>query len=734
MSQNYYNIYINSVLDLAQTIVIKSEESAIAINNYLKLVHGDSVVDNNDLSSWKYYKNICGKYHETDEIITITSLDTLEKITFTTENLKLHRTTSKAYQFGNRHYTQLLALYPDKEQLILGILYPADLDYAVNSIDGTILSYPKYLVEYNEITFIEKLNRAIETYKIRWHNSQFGVTDVLYSAAHMGLMYLQLVPLILNIRLAACKTNEAHSFHVRQYLASHGMLDIYLNTLTLKQALFFYRNISYIERNNGKKEVFKWLVENIMTERNLPLSEFVMKHNEEGMLDTLYPLITFRKKEINDIKITQNKSSYSLVEVLEKERFITPGNSDFIDNNTEVIKTKFEQSLSSVLATKMLESSVVDYTDAALYPLQTILFNQWLDMSSKNIYNVYISFADPRTGSKISLISKNAFIYMMYVFARSIGSDILRIPSFIALRVQRLPLPSAEEMMSVVDTSYIDISTAKEILSYQPFIPPDRPIVSVDSFYNTAVSIFDATQNQIKLVSREEHLYKRALVYNMVCRIYSDNVINFAEEGMLFSEWLPTQELDDINYSKSEYQELYKNIFEAATGSVLNTTDNVRNLQKTMIQLLEQLSSYSIQVISEINNSNIKVLNLTASRVGDRSYNQSSQTYIKSNVNTLYSKNLLLSKKIIEITPIKIALKPTTTPANKYNIDLSVSTNLLSSYNPVNTSFVPLTKINFTVNEINDVEQLTEINELMGYSAFNNFTNIEKLTLKDIYH
>lgn len=734
MSQNYYNIYINSVLDLAQTIVIKSEESAAAVNNYLKLVYGESIVDVNDLSTWKYYQNICGQYHVTDEIITITSLDTLEKITFTIENLKLHRTTSRAYQFGTRHYIELLALHPDKEQIILGVLYPADMNYAISATDGTILTYPKHLIESNELTFIEKLNKAIEVYKIRWHNVQFGVTDVLYSAAHLGLLYLQLIPMILNIRLAACKTNEAHSFHVRQYLASHGMLDVYLNTLTLKQALFFYRNIAYIERNNGKREIFSWLVEHIMTERNLPLSEYIMKHNETDMLNNLYPLITFRKKAVNTVNSYQNKSSFTLEEVLEKERYFTLGNSDYIDNNTPVIKTKFDQSLSSVLATKMLESSVIDYTDAALYPLQTILLNEWLDLSAKNIYNVYISFTDPRTGNKVSLISKDAYIYLMYIFARSIGSDIARIPSFISLRAQRIPLPSAQEVMMVADTKYVDISTAEEILSHQPFIPPDKPIVSVESFYNTAVSIFNATQTQIGIISRQEHLYTRALVYNMVCRLYSDNVVHFDEEGMLFADWLPSKELQDTNYTVNEYQELYKNIFEAATGSVLNTTDTIRNLQKTMIQLLEQLSSYSIQVVSEINNSNIKVLNLTSVRLGDKKYNQEYQTDLKNNVNVMYSKNIIFNKRSIDLPPVYIQMLPAVSPAHKYDLNLNVKTNLSSEYNFVSTSFIPMSVIEFTIGKLNGIDVQTDQTILVGYNDFNNYTNEEKISIKDVYH
>lgn len=729
MSQNYYNLYINSVLDLAQTIVIKSEESATAINNYLKMLYGDSIVDVNQPQTWKYYQNICGQYHITDNIITITSLDNLEKITFSVENLKVHRATNKAYQFGSRLYTELITLYPDQQQLILGVLYPADMQYALSSPDGTILSYPKNLVEVNEYTFIEKLNKAIEVYKIRWHNPQFGLTDSLYSAAHLGLLYLYLVPLILNIRLAACKTNEAHSYHIRQYLASHGMLDIYLDTLTLKQTLFIYRNIAYIERNSGKREIFDWLLQHIMTERNLPLSEFTMKHSELNMVENLYPTVSFRKKLINPIQGQVLEKSYTLSQVLDKENFINPGNKEYREEHESKILMDFNNSLSSVLKTKLLESSIVDYTDATPYTMQNILLNEWLDLSYKRIYSVYVTFTDPRVGNKLTLIAQDAYIYMMYAYARSIGSDLDRVPPFITLRAQRIPPPDVDELMGIVDHKYIDRSIAENLILNQPEIPPDKPIVSVEAFYNLSKEIYDTCQDQIFLMGNQEHFYRRGLVYNMVTRMYQDSWVHFDSEGELFVDWLLLKELPLTEFSQSEYLALYKSIYEAATGSNLSTTASVSNLQKSMLNIFKQLSSYTVQFVSEINDSNIKVLNWGVIRIGDRSYQQNAHLYYESDVDVLTVKGIISDKRDYNLSHPEITLNENTKQFSSFDIDVRVNSNIKSIYQYTETKWVPMSQFYITTMR----DGVESVDNFIGYNDFFSLSKTNQNTLRSIY-
>ena len=147
MRENFYSVYLDSIYALAATTVIKCEDAAVAINNGVTQL---GVAVSADPTTWRYYLNICGLYHSTNSNITITSLDTLEQIAFTVENLQVHTNTALAYQYGTRYYNDLVSLYPDDQLLILGVLYPADMQKAIHSPDGTILSYPSYLVEEQE--------------------------------------------------------------------------------------------------------------------------------------------------------------------------------------------------------------------------------------------------------------------------------------------------------------------------------------------------------------------------------------------------------------------------------------------------------------------------------------------------------------------------------------------------------------------------------------------------------
>lgn len=104
MKSNYYEIYIQKVLQLAETIVIKSDITAETLNKYVTDYHGAGMVDKLDPRSWKYYLNLSGEYHPIDEAMSVVSLDTLETILFSKENLQVHRATARGYAYGTRHY------------------------------------------------------------------------------------------------------------------------------------------------------------------------------------------------------------------------------------------------------------------------------------------------------------------------------------------------------------------------------------------------------------------------------------------------------------------------------------------------------------------------------------------------------------------------------------------------------------------------------------------------------
>ena len=618
MSLNYYKLYINQVLDLSKTMVFKVEPLADLINERLKDNYG-LITNLDEKHTWKYYLNLAGLYHSTDKKIYITSLDTLETIEFNRDTLLVHRATATAYGYGTRFYRELLSQYPEHEQLIIGALYPIDINKAISADDFTVLGYPGALIEGNEVSLIDNVNKWLYGFKERWYNQQFNLTDTNYTTALLAVMYLQLPALLVTLRLRACKTAEAHSFHVREYLSSHGMLDVYLSNMTLKQALFFYRNINYIERNAGKKETFTWLVEKIMTDRNLPLSEFNMRHDISSIPDDLTPKATFRKRLLNEAAriYEHDVGFYNLAYILSKEEPTAIGNSEYRLIHEDRIKNKFEQSKTNNYQTKILESAMFDYSDSTVITEAEVALNNWIYLSQKDKYNAYIPVANPITGVSTTISVKVALILFLYAYCKAHDINVNTIPPLVATRVPIDPVPTREELYEVVDKNYVPMEFIDFIIELHK---PAETIISTATFTDWVHQHHVASTKQMNFVANHEHLYTRGLVHNAVSRLYQVAVIENEFTGKSFETILKFNNIDLDGLRTNDWIRLYTDLYKASTGLDLNVTSTTSDLQKSMISLLKQLSSYSIQFVQSINQTSIKVLNWSAVRVGDVKY------------------------------------------------------------------------------------------------------------------
>ena len=623
-NDNYYQLYLNSVYTLAATIVIKSADTVNGFNDLVSEQFG-YVVNTLDPTTWKYYLNVSGEYHPTDTMMTVTSMDTLETINFTKENLQVHLATAKGYQYGTRGYNELVAQFPDQEILILGILYPADINIAIDAPDGTILAYPPNLIEANEYTFITRLQNWIYGYKERWVNAQYNISDPLYPLVHHTIMYTMIPLEILAIRLAACKTNEAHSYHVRMYLASHMGLDQYLDFMTTEQSLWFYRNICYIERNIGQRQIFDLLLEHIMTDRSLPLAQYLMQHDISQMPDQINPTVTFIRTALN-FDASPDSNILDLDQLLIKEQPLARDNEAYQADEEPAMLQAFEYSQSSTLQTKLLESAMIDYSNSSPYTLNDILLHHWLWLSSNGTYQAFVSATNPQTGEQIPLSAKDAWTLMWYCWMTSSGIDLSEavIPQMFAERVQRMPTPPVSDLLSVVDPKYVGPELAKLALFYQPVI---NPLVSVEAFYNLCVNITTAANAQRNLIALQEHKDRRAMVQNMCERIYSDNVVLTADEGQTYQSWFSQRNLNLSTFTNDQLNLLYLDLVKQATGLALITTQSLASLQQAMVGMFAKLSSYNIQFATEINDSPIRMVDTPVVRVGDINASGSAQIY-----------------------------------------------------------------------------------------------------------
>jgi hypothetical protein len=615
VSNNYYELYVENVLKLAETIVIKFENSAIAENEWITKNYGSSYVDQNDKASWRYYRHICGYNHPIDVKIEVTSLDTLQIIEFNRQNLLVHKATARAYQYGSRYYRELLLLHPSYERYILGVLYPADMATALQAEDGTILSYPAELIETSEMSLVKNMQTWIKKMIARWYNVQFTNGHSLFTAAFLGVLYQQLVPLILNLRLRACKTDEVHSFHIRQHLASHSGLDVYLDQMDRHQALFLYRNIAYIERNNGMTSIFELLTDKLLTRRSIPLGEYNFVHDTASLQSTNFSEPSFKKRALNSVMAADEgvDVSITLDEMLTKEEPLAKGNYTFARLNRSMIRSEFVNSLSNSLSTKVLESSMLDFSDSVVYNIQYIALNQWGVYSHAGLYNTYVRVPNPNDGSEITVNVRDAYIYFFYLFSKVAGVDMDLVPILGAMRVQQTSMITKQQMLDLVDRTVMDPSVADEILAKK--VTPTA-MLSVDSFTEVVQALYKVANEEVAYISRFEDLMARGYVQNMVRSTYFDTTLFYQETGTSMPAWLIKNNLPS-EFTPEQCITLYQDLFVAATGVELNSVKQSTDLQSAMIGIMRDLSSYSVQFITDINSSTIIPMNWAMIRPGN---------------------------------------------------------------------------------------------------------------------
>lgn len=626
---SFLRSYLESNIILAKTMVIKSSVSADTLNDFIALNYGESVIDRNTPQTWKYYLNISGEYHPIDTQMTVTSLDTLEEITFNKTNLVNHAATKEAYSYGTRYYYSLINRYPDNEQLIIGILNPANIDQAIAAKDGSILVYPKHLVEPQEQTLISDLEGFIQRHMERWNNKALGVVDSLYNASYAAQMYLTILPKLLNLRTARCKTSEAHTFHIREYLASHGRLDKFLPYMTLKQALYFYRNICYLERNAGKTVIFKELIDHVLTERRIPIAEYSVRHLNTFDED-YYPNITVRRKAINGSYNLVEKDYVETKELYSKEDKLVSGNVRYHSYRATLDDYVFKNSSSSIVQTKDLESNMVDYTDAVPDTLEAVLFRQWVDLAVSGHYRSIVMFKDPKTNEMISLNAKDAVTYYVYVMCKVSGLTLDTVPEFFIEKARKLTKPTVQQLLSVVDSKF------KRLIPYAQSLHDEQPVTvhftSTKMFYEHSFKIYTEAKRHWLLLGNTHDVYERADLEGMVYQLYNDKHITLEPENTSMDEWVTGKNLRLYDYSVPQATELLANIFNAATGMNSDDTKLLKNIQKYMLSLLAQLSSYSIQIIREINDSKVIPLNWAAIRLGNCNISGKANYDLRTNV------------------------------------------------------------------------------------------------------
>lgn len=619
MDTNFEKQYLEQCRSLVMSIRIKFTAFADILNKEIKAKFGDSAVDMSDPTTWAYYQHLAGEYHPLydSSVMEVISLDTQETIGFTKENLAFHTATKNAYRYGTRYYYSLIQRYPDKEELILGILYPCDKQKAIEAKEFEILTFDASYVEQQEYRLIDSLQSFINGHVSRWYINAFNITNDTYCLAYYCNLYLAILQKTFAIRLDAAKTPFAHSFYIREYLKSNSKLDKYIPYMTTKQLMFIYRNLKRFQLHVGKAERFDILLQKLLTDRNIPLSEFSLRQLS-SFDSNWYPGLTIRSKALNPESNEKVNNYYSLEEVFRIEQKTLPTNKRFHDAQGAVIEKKIQNHDSSVIQTKALLSAMVDYTSNDEFTLDKILFRQWIQLTSleylsdsgkiKNYYSAYVNFKLPGVSDLKTLSARDALLYFIYLTNESLGISLDRTIEIYVSQQRKLYKPNYEFVTRFVDVKHNPIlkEYATDAVAGHPDYPLDLNSVyginSVDGFYEIGTAIYQEMSRQNKVLGLMGSVLKKGMLNHIYNRFFEGKLYLLEVPGDgNFKEWMKLNSLPFDFTLDSDRSKLIADLFEAATGYYVDETKLLKNIQKAMISMMQQLTSYSIAFHREIN-------------------------------------------------------------------------------------------------------------------------------------
>lgn len=594
-----YNAYILDTIAFARTIVIKCEDIAL-LDNQLLLQHYGIPIDNNK-SKWRYYLNLNGEYHVTDEMMYVQSLDNGDTIEFTKANLDLHLATKRAYRLGSYYYTRLVEKYAHQSNLINGIINPIPPVESIPAKDYQILRYNKDYVLWNEYQLIPALQENIDAMVDGSFKTEYLYTDNLMLPLLLATLHGSLVPSILQIRKEANGTRYAHDFYIWSRLNSLGLSTKYKPVIDRHQTMWLYRNLPNILRQQGRKRMFDIVLDNVLTHRRIPLSRYEALQGTADMVDTMKPTPQFISTPINMLNdFGMDTRIWSVPDVIRKETPLAIDNEIVQDPWMAQAEYNVKYALHSDVPSKVLESNLTDTTDRNPDRIMRVLHNHWIYWTNEGLYNINIDVQDIRTGKHIRLTTKETIVLWHYLIDRSRGiKHPDKIPEYDYWHVRKIVPPTYKELMMLGHKDILTEEVCKDILAVHIDFPT---LITPDGFFNKAWEVFNGIWEHKKLYSRYPSVFQSSRRQNAVEACYANGKADI-DDTETYDKWLLKRDLWFDDYTADECLDLAWSIWSKVTGWEFNNFLSIADQQRGLINLMKDLTSYTVQYVGSVETS-----------------------------------------------------------------------------------------------------------------------------------
>ena len=585
-----YELYVQDIISLTRSLVIKSVQSIEATNTFLGM-SGIPVLE--DPTTWKYYLNIAGEYHFTDTEMYIKSLDDQTEVLFTKQMLATHPLTAAEYRAGGEYLEALSHEFPEQVELIQRIMHPVDMTAAINAENYEILYYDKSKVGAGEMQLIGELQQWVYNYTRRWDVSAYTLTDELYTASALGVMYLAIPHAIINIRLRSSNTQHAADYHIWNYLADFARLDKFKDRIFHGQALWLYRNISYITRNAGLDSTLDFIVEGFALPYGLELNVFDLRQDSTDLQTDLKNVVRVSKTEYGrdtlDESNTLNLTPRDIIDKVATQALLNPEN---LVEDTENLTEAVLASPVGTITTGVIEVNVADTTHRGLINAFGERFTQWFYLASKGLFAY--NFSLPVPGKEPLIISTSeAAVLLLYAANMFQDTREVNIPTLNLWDIMHQPTETMADIKDIAE----DSSYSEDLINaYFDNLVVEDVIATIPEFIEHVNAISNRKVAHILHLSKTSDPYAQAQMRSVIGLCYKDEEVTLSP-FTTYDEFLSDIQADFSGFSIADWAILAKNITRHIVGHT-EVNEGITSPYYEMMEIMRILTSYTVNFVA----------------------------------------------------------------------------------------------------------------------------------------
>ena len=600
--------YNKQTIMLSNSLVIKLLDVAIAINKGLVLNYGKKIP--HDKREWKYFMNLAGIKHETNNDVLVTVIELGEKRPLTRELLEKYQYTKNELLKTADVYNNLVNDYPLDIMYIHGCLYPVDIEDAINAKDGTILAYNKNFVELNEFSLLRELEIYIKDFLARWHVKEYIIVDELYLPSMLGVLYASIPSKIMNIRLERVHTNEAHSFHLEHFFRSK--LDIWeaISICDTKTIYWLYKNLPYIMNNIGKEKTFKMVVKNILNPNGVGIGEYLLRspnsqlNKDTGPFDPNYVKsdMMLTTSKLNSYYTDNSKGTITIDSIVARE--LNQANieleQDAKEKNTFIVDdvlAKAKKTYRDNQKTKILEISTYQLFKRQGVDLFKLITDFILYLTNEDKIHYVAEFVEPNSNKNYILTGKTCILFLMKIILTLADKQDMKLTSMYydtVLEPDPNSLLIADSLLykdKYLDNWYTDLmDNWPNVLKNCTTVQDINYIINdVIDFY-TYIWTLDAN-------SESSHISANVKAIMNLITAKGEYVLTDNPDGMTIDELLEAEDLVYEITNTFDLTESLRVLIETFTGLDINEYNVIKEVSNGFKALVDSLTSYSVQVL-----------------------------------------------------------------------------------------------------------------------------------------